>query len=561
MAGACGGSDAPAGPSPSQPRDAGVDAGAGTVDGGADGGAGEQDGGTEPLPSDGGGTPPAFTLWTPPEQTVRFELSPVFAQAINVTRDPSFTGEVAITVEGLPPHVRTTQALPVVIPEGATATPLGYVPDEFAAYGQFSLKVVGVGGGARVELPLTLKVEPAPAALDSAFGTEGVATPALGLPVVKINAMAVQADGKWILVGSTGYTGARDVLVARLLPDGTPDATFGTRGVVVSDICGGDDYVDAVTLQADGRIVVAGGAISGTNTCAGTKYQSLLLARYTPAGVLDTTFGGTGVRTFQLSTGVATLHAVTLDASERIIGAGTVENDGLDMVVIRLTALGALDTTFSGDGVATADEGRQDDGLCVVAEPDGKILVAGTSTGSFDTLALRRFNASGTRDSTFHYAAAFSSPDITPRTLLRLSNGKWLVGGRAVDSDGNSRAVVARLSAYGDQDTSFGDAGYAFFTAGRPGGREAVVGMDLLADGTLVAATWSQDAKGASGLGVVHVASNGASIVRAHRTDLPGEEQPTAAKLDAQGFLRVTGTRVPEGQSEAVPFVTRFHPY
>ncbi|WP_223633160.1 delta-60 repeat domain-containing protein [Corallococcus sp. EGB] len=550
------------GPPPTPTRDAGVDAGTADsgVDGGADAGAGEQDGGSEPLP-DAGGPPPAFTLSTIPEQTVRFDPSTRYAYAVDVTRAPAFTGEVALSVEGLPPHVRTTQALPVVIPEGESTTPLGYVPDEFAAYGQFSLKLVGVGGGERVEFPLTLKVEPAPAALDSAFGTEGMASPVLGVSVVKINAMAVQADGKWILVGSTGYTGARDVLVARLLPDGTPDATFGTRGVVVTDICGGDDYVDAVTLQADGRIVVAGGAISGTNTCAGTKYQSVLLARYTPAGVLDTTFGGTGMRTFQISTGISTLHAVTLDASERIIGAGTVDNSGLDLLVIRLTPLGALDTTFSGDGVATADEGRQDDGLCVVAEPDGKIVVAGTSTGSLDNLVVRRFTATGTLDSTFRYNSYSTSPTITPRTLIRLSNGKWLVGGRAVFSDGTSRAMVARLGASAGQDTSFGDDGFVFFTAALPSAKEAVVGMDLLADGTVVAATWSQDPKGASGLGVVHVDANGAKVLRAHRTDLPGEEQPTAAKLDAQGFLRVVGTRVPAGQSEAVPFVTRFHPY
>ncbi|MHA7631719.1 hypothetical protein [Corallococcus sp. M7] len=560
MAGACGSSDEPTSPSPTPTRDAGVDAGTGTSDGGSDAGTQEQDGGTEPTP-DAGETPPAFTLSTASEQTVRFNPSTSTALAVQVLRHPDFTGEVSLSVEGLPPHVRTTQALPVVIPEGTASTPLGYVPDEFAAYGQFALKLVGVGGGERVEFPLTLKVEPAPAALDSAFGTEGVAAPELGLPAVKITGMAEQSDGKWILVGSTGTTGQRDVMVVRLLADGTPDATFGTQGVVVSDICGGDDYVDAVTVQSDGRIVVAGGAISGTNTCAGPKYQSVLLARYTAAGVLDTTFGGTGVRTFQLSTGISTLHAVTVDANGNIVGAGTVDNDGLDLVVVRLTPAGVPDTTFSGDGVATTDVGREDDGLCVVAEPDGKVVVAGTSTGSLDTLVVRRFNANGTLDNSFRYSSSFSSPDITPRTLLRLSNGSWLVGGKAVFSNGDTQAVVARLTSSAGQDTSFGSEGYTFFTAGLTGVRDTVVGAGVLTDGTLAVATWSQDSKGASGLGVVHLSPTGASILRSHRTDLPGEEQPTAARLDAQGFLRVTGTRIPEGKSEAVPFVTRFHPY
>ncbi|MBN9684673.1 MULTISPECIES: delta-60 repeat domain-containing protein [unclassified Corallococcus] len=562
LAAACGSSDEPTSPSPTPTRDAGVvDAGTGTSDGGSDGGTQEQDGGTEPTTPDAGETPPAFTLSTASEQTVRFNPSTSTAFAVQVLRHPDFTGEVSLSVEGLPPHVRTTQALPVIIPEGAASTPLGYVPDEFAAYGQFALKLVGVGDGERVEFPLTLKVEPASAALDSAFGTEGVAAPEFGLPSVKITGMAEQSDGKWILVGSTGTTGQRDVLVARLLADGTLDATFGTQGVVVSDICGGDDYVDAVAVQSDGRIVVAGGAISGTNTCAGPKYQSVLLARYTQAGVLDTTFGGTGVRTFQLSTGISTLHAVTLDANGNIIGAGTVDNDGLDLVVVRLTPAGVPDTTFSADGVATVDVGREDDGLCVVAEPDGKVVVAGASTGSLDTLVVRRFNANGTLDNSFRYLSSFSSPDLTPRTLQRLSNGSWLVGGKAVFSDGDTQAVVARLTASAGQDTTFGNEGYTYFTAGLTGVRDTVVGTGLLADGTLAVATWSQDAKGASGLGVVHLAPNGASILRSHRTDLPGDEQPTAARLDAQGYLRVAGTRIPEGKSEAVPFVTRFHPY
>ncbi|NRD43577.1 hypothetical protein [Corallococcus exiguus] len=560
LTGACGSSEEPTRPPPMSSHDAGVDAGTGTTDGGADGGAEDSDGGAV-EPPDAGVEPAAFTLSTFAEQTVRFDPSSSTALAVHVTRHPSFTGQVSLSVEGLPSHVRTTQALPVIIPEGTASTPLGYIPDEFAAYGRFSLKLVGEGGGTRAEFPFTLEIQSAPAALDSAFGTEGVATPGFGLPAMKINAMAAQPDGRWILVGSTGSTGQRDVLVARLLPDGKPDATFGTQGVVVSDICGGDDYVDAVTVLSDGRIVVAGGAISGTNTCSGTKYQSVLLARYTPEGMLDTTFGGTGVRTFQLSTGSSTLHAVTVDANGRVVGAGTVDNDGLDLVVVRLTPTGALDTAFSGDGVATADVGREDDGLCVVAEPDGKVVVAGTSTGSLDTLTLRRFNADGSTDNSFRYTPSFSSPDITPRTLHRLSSGNWLVGGKAVFFSGKTQAVVARLTASAGEDTSFGDAGYTFFTAGLTGVQDTVVGTGLLADGTVVAATWNQDAKGMSGLGVVHLSSNGASVLRSHRTDLPGSEQPTAALLDAQGFLRVTGMRIPEGQTEAVPFVTRFHPY
>ncbi|RKH54684.1 hypothetical protein [Corallococcus llansteffanensis] len=555
--GACD-SEEPAGPPATPSRDAGSDAG--PV--GTDAGGQEPDGGPVDPQPDGGQDPlpPAFSLATSSEQTVRFDPTTRTALAVGVLRQPTFSGDVLLTVEGLPAHV-STEPLPVTVSATESGAPVGFYPDEFAAYGRFPLTLVGVGGGERVEFPVTLVVQPGRAALDSAFGTAGVAMPALGLTAVSINAMAAQPDGKWLLVGSTGATGLRDVLVARLLPNGTPDTSFGTQGVVVSDICGSDDYADAVTVQSDGSIVIAGGAIAGTNTCAGTKYQSVLLVRYTSAGGLDTTFGGTGVRTFQLSTGNSTLHAVTLDATGRIVGAGTVRNSDLDLLAVRLLSTGALDTTFSGDGVAAVDLGREDDGLCVVTEPDGKVVVAGTSSGSLNTLALIRFNSNGTWDRTLGYVPSFTSPDITPRTLHRLADGKLLVGGRADFADGATRATLVRVWAGGDEDTSFNGVGFTFLTAGLPGVKDAVVGTGLLSGGAIALATWSQDSKGASALGVIHVSADGASTLRSHRTDLPGDEKPTTALLDAEGFLRVAGTRIPEGQTQATPFVTRFHPY
>ncbi|RKH32682.1 hypothetical protein D7Y13_18025 [Corallococcus praedator] len=554
-------SEEPSKPPPVTPaRDAGVDAGPGE---GTDSGVTQGDGGTVD-PTDAGvdaGVTTSFRISTVPELTARFDPKTATSVLVDVLREPPFTAGVSLSVEGLPPHVRTVQPLPVIIPETENSTPLGFYPDEFAAYGRFPLTLVGLGGGDRVEFPFTLDIQPGRAALDSAFGTGGVAMPALGLTSVRINAVAAQSDGKWVLVGSTGSTGLRDVLVARLLPDGSPDTSFGSQGVVVTDVCAGDDYVDAVTVLSDGRILVAGGALAGTNTCSGTKYQSVLLARYTSTGAPDTTFGGTGVRTFQLSTGSSTLHAVTVDTNGRIVGAGTVQNGNLDLLVIRLLPTGEQDTTFSGDGVASANPGQEDDGLCVVAESDGKIMVAGTTSGNFNKVALERFNADGTRDRSFNYFTDLRSVEITPRTLHRLADGRWLLGGRAVYSDGSMKAALARVTATGSEDTSFNGTGYTYFTTAFIGGKDAVVGTGLLPDGTLAVATWSQDDSGASGLGVVHVSADGATVLRSHRTELPGDEKPTAAVLDSAGFLRVAGTQIPEGQTEAVPFVTRFHPY
>lgn len=553
-------------PGPTDSRDAGQerpDAGGTLADSGTvlDGGS-EQDAGTEPNPPDAGEPPPppAFTFNAPREYTIFFSPNSTRGFGIQVQRLGTFTGDITLSVEDIPPHVTTGQPLPLTIPGAESITSLTFIPDEFATYGRFPVKLVMVGGGQRFEHLLTLDIQHGQAALDSSFGTLGVVAPALGQPDVSINAMAVQPDGKWILVGSTGSTGLRDVLVARLLADGTPDSSFGTQGVVVRDICTSDDYVDAVTVLSDGRILVAGGAISGTNTCAGPQRQSALFVRLTASGELDTTFGGTGVRTFQLSTGIATLHAVAVDPSGNIVGAGTARNGDLDLLAIRLTPTGGLDTTFSGDGVASSDEGGEEDGLGVVIQGDGKVVVAGTSTDSLNSLELVRFNANGTRDSSFSFFSSNLSPDVVPRTLHLLSDGKLLIGGRATFSNGNVSAALVRVTSVGNEDPTFGEEGYRYENARFTGVRDFVVGTALLSGGEVVLATRSFNSGGASGVGVIHVSADGTRTLRSHRTDLPGEETPTAAALDANGFLRVAGVRTLAGQPSA-PFVTRFWPY
>jgi uncharacterized delta-60 repeat protein len=553
--GACGKDE----PSPTPSPDAGQtrpDAGSTAPDSGTG-----PDSGTEPLPDAGEQPPPAFTLTAATELTIAFNPTNNYGFVIQVQRQPDFTGEVSLSVEGLPEDVTTDPTMPLTIPGTEDSSSLFFALDEFTTYGRFPVKLVATGGGSRVEHTLTLVILHAQAALDSSFGTRGVAAPELGHPAVSINAMAVQPDGKWILVGSTGSTGLRDVLVARLLADGTPDTSFGTRGVVVQDICGSDDYVDAVTVLSDGRIVVAGGAVAGTNTCTGSKQQSALFARFTASGTPDTTFGGTGTRTFQLTSGIATLHAVTVDANGNVVGAGTVDNSDLDLLVIRLTPTGVPDTTFSSDGLAWTDEGGNEDGLGLVTESDGEVVVVGTSTNSSNTLAVVRFNANGTRDRSFSYIPSYVSPDIKPRTVHLLSNGRLLIGGRADFAEGDVSAALVRLTSNGDEDTTFNRRGYQYLSAGRTSRKDTVVGTALLPGGEIAVATWSLDAAGASGLGVIHMSADGATQLRSHRTDLPGEETPTTAVLDAEGYLRVAGMRTLTGQAGSKPFVTRFWPY
>ena len=114
--------------------------------------------------------------------------------------------------------------------------------------------------------------------------------------------MRVLPDGSVVAGGEgTGAANQRRLLVAKLGPTGAPAAGFGTAGVVRLLAGTGNNQGQALTLQSDGRILIAGGAVLSGNV------SSFAVARLTAAGLPDTTWAPTGVATTPLgATGYAT---------------------------------------------------------------------------------------------------------------------------------------------------------------------------------------------------------------------------------------------------------------
>lgn len=558
------GTSACPGPSPDPSTDAGRDAG---TDAGSDAGndAGlppdsgsedpEPDAGIEPLP-------PAVTLEADASSLVlRFSPGATFEFPVRVTRQSWFSGDVPLHVRNLPPHV---QAPVVIVPAEEHVGTLVFTLDEFAIPGQYPVTIGEPFSEPGSTLELTLDLQPGPAALDSAFGTGGMVVPGLDLPEVSIHAMATQRDGKWVLVGSTGSSGLRDLLVVRLLPDGTLDAAFGTGGVIVTDVCGGDDSLDAVHVLSDGRILVGGSAVAGVENGCSNPYQGALFARYTSSGVPDTTFAGGGLRTLVLvhrdgssTRAPAAIHALTVDPEGRVVGVGTAKNYDRDVLLVRLTPMGIPDSTFDGDGLAWTDLGAAEEGLGVIVRGDGTLIVLATTEKSNKDLLLLRYSATGRKQSPGEYFSRYVGA-LTPRTFRELENGKVLVGGTFVrPSDGQTKAFVARITSSGSDDSTFASTGYRWIQTGHS---DVLVGMSLLPGGEVAAVTRSRDPSGHSAIGVVHLSPDG-YVRRSHRTDLEGEELPQVALLDAEGFLRVAGTYTAPGNAAPEAFVTRFLPY
>src|SRR5256885_2319067 len=211
------------------------------------------------------------------------------------------------------------------------------------------------------------------------------------------------ADGKIIAVG-TSFTTPASIVVIRYNANGAPDLTFGTSGVTVTSLPSADASAFAATLQADGKLLVAG------RSCASSGATGFLLLRYTTSGALDTDpitgfGGGTGIVTTDIGSSSNYANAVALQADGKIVVAGNAFANSFagtsDIAVLRYNTDGSLDTTGFGipNGYVTTNVGAFDNGFAVAVRPDNKIVVAGNAdAGSGDRLALLRYTANGSLD-------------------------------------------------------------------------------------------------------------------------------------------------------------------
>ena len=287
-------------------------------------------------------------------------------------------------------------------------------------------------------------------ALDATFGTAGkVTTDFAGSDDLGF-ALSLDDQGRILVAGST-YTGTQsyNFALARYTASGALDATFGTAGKVTTDFAGSDDLGFALSLDDQGRILVAG------STYTGTQSYNFALARYTASGALDATFGTGGKVTTDFAGSGDVGYALSLDAQGRILVAGynNTFTQGANFALARYTASGTLDPTFgTGGKVSTDFAGSNDIGFALSLDAQGRILVAGrASTGTQgDHFALARYTASGTLDPTFgtggKVTTDFAGSDDGGYALSLDAQGRILVAGyAATGTQGNNFALMRVL--------------------------------------------------------------------------------------------------------------------
>jgi uncharacterized delta-60 repeat protein len=279
---------------------------------------------------------------------------------------------------------------------------------------------------------------------------------------------------------------------------GDLDLTFDGDGRVTASF-GHTTYADALALQSDDKVLVGGQACdySGDPWMEVTHCRTFL-ARYSPDGSLDASFGDGGRTMAEL--GLISDLAVLPEG--KIVAAGTASGD---FFLARFEADGTLDASF-GDGgkVVTDFEGRDVEAAALEVLPDGKFVIAGRSRvpgTEHDLVVLTRYGPDGSLDTGFGTGGRVISDfegDMYVSELALLRTGKLVVTGSCRCDGRNSDFGLVRYDANGSLDESFGEGGIATTNFGTFDYGSAY-SVAVQPDGKLVAAGYSYRFDGSTG--------------------------------------------------------------
>jgi uncharacterized delta-60 repeat protein len=331
----------------------------------------------------------------------------------------------------------------ITVPVASSADAVALAPD-----GKVVIAGSGQGAAARFNADGTL---------DTGFGGDGWADlPPAGRVAT---AVAVQGDGKVVLAGATPSL----LWVARLNSDGSVDTSFGGGDGVFEYSSPDLQRVAALKILPDAKILAAGGD------------GMFWVARLDPAGALDTGYGFGGLSSANPTAGGDRAEALDVDPDGRVLVAGTESpgtGDSQRGAVARFGANGRPDTTFGGGDAVAEVTPAASTALAVHTLADGKVALGGTAPGA---LYVARLNADGTPDAGFAPGGAALVPDPSAPALPSAAFGsmgfddaaRLVAAGPAPDWTGSSNAVVVRrFTADGAPDATFADGGEARVVVG-----------------------------------------------------------------------------------------------
>lgn len=302
-------------------------------------------------------------------------------------------------------------------------------------------------------------------ALDITFGTQGVTFIDFAGEDDTACCTVVDSTGLVYVAGSTEGATSNDLALARLTAAGVLDTSFNTTGKVTLDISSGsEDEALGIALQTDGKILVVGTAGVGNDA-------RLTVARWTTSGALDTSFDTDGL--YIHGSYPMVFRGIALDTLGRIYLYGS---NATGTLLLRLTALGALDPTFGTSGSVTPTPVGSTDSPAGIVVTTSEIWLGGTAYSS-STIAtatsdfyLTKASLDGTVVSTVTYdfgtlASAINNQYDVAQSLTRDQWGNLLlVGYSRLSASDKKKVAVASFDSAGNPNTSFGTLGGALFT-------------------------------------------------------------------------------------------------
>lgn len=376
-------------------------------------------------------------------------------------------------------------------------------------------QIPAVTGSKEPELSLTKNTGNQDNFLDPSFGDQGKVYIDFYSQLDYPRSTILQPDGRILVVGTSREGNLDRFAICRRWPDGSPDLTFGDQGLVTTSIASYSDHAFTVRLQQDGKILVAGNAYIESNpvcmtvhfavarylphgildpsfgnngivhlsisTCYDLVYDidiedngkillsglgwggwSLALVRLMPDGALDTSFGDNGILRIEENPPGNSINLVRTYPGNKILIAGTLGFYDRDFLAM-LNDNGDIDTTFGLNGFDTTDISIRS----ITVLPDGKILAAGEKPmETTSDMAIARYEPDGSYDFTFgqNGLTVIEIPGSSEAaTCISLNeNNKIFVSGIATDS--TDLAFCASLYPDGGVDTSYLEHGSRIFT-------------------------------------------------------------------------------------------------
>ena len=282
--------------------------------------------------------------------------------------------------------------------------------------------------------------------LDRDFSKDGITFVDFGRELQGANAVAVGANDKIVVGGSTSNGETSRWALARLRPKGSRDRDFGGDGRVTVDLTASDEQINDLTIVAGGKVVAVGSAESGLS-------PRIAIARFLIGGTLDRGFGKRGVKITDVANGSDTAYGLAEQPDEKLVVVGHVANGGkADWGVLRYGTNGRLDDTFHGDGIRILAFGSDYEfAQSAVVQPNGRIVVVGRMRRSGnDHFGIVRLKPNGSFDQGFskdgRVIVDFDGGSDTARDVALQDNGRIVVAGEAFDR-GRRWFAVTRLFA------------------------------------------------------------------------------------------------------------------